>query len=291
MKSENEILQAENEILQAGESIEANSSTNANKFSFDIIGYLKHFTHKWIAVILFFVLWQIIPSLNPVWGMFIVPPTVIASTMVSLTLSGVLISNLEVSLFRVLTAFALALVVGLSVGLLLGGFFRSIQKTLDPLLQMISQANPFTLFPIFIAFLGIGEVSKIVFIFFVTQWPILFNTVAGITNVDPILVKVAKTAGLGRFAVFQKVLLPASLPTVFTGIRMAAVFSLFMLIGAEMLGSTAGLGYMIMQAEGIMNYPTMYVGIVVVAMLGIIFMYSITLVEKRLTRWKQDITY
>ena len=232
-----------------------------------------------------------IPSLNPTWSVFIVTPTVIVSTIVNLTVTGILIPNLLASLFRVLTAFGLALVVGLSVGLLLGGFFRNIQKTLDPLLQMISQANPFTLFPIFIAFLGIGEISKIAFIFFVTQWPILFNTVAGITNVDPILVKVAKTAGLGRFAVFHKVLLPASLPTVFTGIRMAAVFSLFMLIGAEMLGATSGLGYMVMQAEGVMNYPTMYAGIVIVALLGIIFMYSITLVEKRLTRWKQEVTY
>jgi len=285
MKSENEILKA------TGESTEIDSSNNTKKFSFDIIGYIKHFTHKWIAVIVFFVLWQIIPSLNPTWSVFIVTPTVIVSTIVNLTVTGILIPNLLASLFRVLTAFGLALVVGLSVGLLLGGFFRNIQKTLDPLLQMISQANPFTLFPIFIAFLGIGEISKIAFIFFVTQWPILFNTVAGITNVDPILVKVAKTAGLGRFAVFHKVLLPASLPTVFTGIRMAAVFSLFMLIGAEMLGATSGLGYMVMQAEGVMNYPTMYAGIVIVALLGIIFMYSITLVEKRLTRWKQDITY
>ena len=285
MKSENEILQA------TSESAEINSSSNTNKFSFDIIGYIKHFTHKWIAVIVFFALWQIIPSLNPTWSVFIVTPTVIVSTIVNLTVTGILIPNLLASLFRVLTAFGLALVVGLSVGLLLGGFFRNIQKTLDPLLQMISQANPFTLFPIFIAFLGIGEISKIAFIFFVTQWPILFNTVAGITNVDPILVKVAKTAGLGRFAVFHKVLLPASLPTVFTGIRMAAVFSLFMLIGAEMLGATSGLGYMVMQAEGVMNYPTMYAGIVIVALLGIIFMYSITLVEKRLTRWKQEVTY
>ncbi|MGA2676907.1 MAG: ABC transporter permease [Methanobacterium sp.] len=285
MKSENEILKA------TGESTEIDSSNNTKKFSFDIIGYIKHFTHKWIAVIVFFVLWQIIPSLNPTWSVFIVTPTVIVSTIVNLTVTGILIPNLLASLFRVLTAFGLALVVGLSVGLLLGGFFRNIQKTLDPLLQMISQANPFTLFPIFIAFLGIGEISKIAFIFFVTQWPILFNTVAGITNVDPILVKVAKTAGLGRFAVFHKVLLPASLPTVFTGIRMAAVFSLFMLIGAEMLGATSGLGYMVMQAEGVMNYPTMYAGIVIVALLGIIFMYSITLVEKRLTRWKQEVTY
>ena len=90
---------------------------------------------------------------------------------------------------------------------------------------------------------------------------------------------------------FSKVLLPASLPTVFTGIRMAAVFSLFMLIGAEMLGSTAGLGYLVMQAEGVMNYPVMYSAIVVVALFGIIFNYAIVLVERRLTSWKEDVNF
>jgi NitT/TauT family transport system permease protein len=72
---------------------------------------------------------------------------------------------------------------------------------------------------------------------------------------------------------------------------MAAVFSLFMLIGAEMLGSTAGLGYLVMQAEGVMNYPVMYAAIVVTAIFGIVFMYAITLVEKHLTSWKQDISF
>lgn len=218
-------------------------------------------------------------------------PTEIVSTIVTLTLSGTLVTDFLASVFRVLTAFAIALGVGLTVGFLLGGFFRHIQKTLDPLLQMISQANPFTLFPVFIAFLGIGELSKIVFIYFVAQWPIIFNTVAGISNVDPVLVKLAKTAGMSRFEVFRKVLLPAALPTIFSGIKMAAVFSLFMLIGAEMLGSTSGLGYLVMQAEGVMDYPTMYAAIVIVALLGIVFTYVITLVEKRLTSWKEEVTY
>ncbi|MGB9979180.1 ABC transporter permease [Methanobacterium sp.] len=231
------------------------------------------------------------PSLNPTWAIFIPTPTTIAETIWSLILSGELITDIWVSMWRVLIAFALSLIVGLSLGFLLGGFFRSAEKALSPLLDMISQANPFTLLPVFIAFLGIGEVSKIVFIYFVSQWPVLFNTIVGITNVDPVLVKLGKATGLSKFQMFSKVLLPASLPTVFTGIRMAAVFSLFMLIGAEMLGSTAGLGYLVMQAEGVMNYPVMYSAIVVVALFGIIFNYAIVLVERRLTSWKEDVNF
>ena len=284
-------MKSESEILEVKGKVDADTLSTSGKSSFNVIGYLKHLTHKYTAILVFIILWQVLPTIGVINPIFVPTPTTIAATIWSLLVSGELIIDILASLWRVLAAFALALVVGLSVGLLLGGFFKSVEKAVNPLLQMISQANPFTLLPVFIAFLGIGEISKIAFIYFVTQWPIIFNTVTGITNVDPVLVKLARTAGSSKFQMFWKVLLPASLPTVFTGIRMAAVFSLFMLIGAEMLGSTAGLGYLVMQAEGVMNYPVMYAAIVVTAIFGIVFMYAITLVEKRLTSWKQDISF
>lgn len=284
-------MKSESEILEVKGKVDADTLSTSGKSSFNVIGYLKHLTHKYTAILVFIILWQVLPTIGVINPIFVPTPTTIAATIWSLLVSGELITDILASLWRVLAAFALALVVGLSVGLLLGGFFKSVEKAVNPLLQMISQANPFTLLPVFIAFLGIGEISKIAFIYFVTQWPIIFNTVTGITNVDPVLVKLARTAGLSKFQMFWKVLLPASLPTVFTGIRMAAVFSLFMLIGAEMLGSTAGLGYLVMQAEGVMNYPVMYAAIVVTAIFGIVFMYAITLVEKHLTSWKQDISF
>ena len=284
-------MKSESEILEVKGKVDADTLNTSGKSSFNVMGYVKHLTHKYTAILVFIILWQVLPTIGVINPIFVPTPTTIAATIWSLLVSGELIIDILASLWRVLAAFALALVVGLSVGLLLGGFFKSVEKAVNPLLQMISQANPFTLLPVFIAFLGIGEISKIAFIYFVTQWPIIFNTVTGITNVDPVLVKLARTAGLSKFQMFWKVLLPASLPTVFTGIRMAAVFSLFMLIGAEMLGSTAGLGYLVMQAEGVMNYPVMYAAIVVTAIFGIVFMYAITLVEKRLTSWKQDISF
>ena len=284
-------MKSESEILEVKGKVDADTLNTSGKSSFNVIGYLKHLTHKYTAILVFIILWQVLPTIGIINPIFVPTPTTIAATIWGLLVSGELITDILASMWRVLAAFALALVVGLSVGLLLGGFFKSVEKAVNPLLQMISQANPFTLLPVFIAFLGIGEISKIAFIYFVTQWPIIFNTVTGITNVDPVLVKLARTAGLSKFQMFWKVLLPASLPTVFTGIRMAAVFSLFMLIGAEMLGSTAGLGYLVMQAEGVMNYPVMYAAIVVTAIFGIVFMYAITLVEKHLTSWKQDISF
>jgi NitT/TauT family transport system permease protein len=155
---------------------------------------------------------------------------------------------------------------------------------------MFSQANPFTLFPVFITLLGIGEISKISIIFWVCQWPVLFNTVTGIKNVDPALVKMARSLGMSKFQMFYKVLLPGAMPSVFTGIRMSAVFAFFMLIGAEMIGASSGLGYMILQAQATFQMPKMWVGIVTVALLGILVNLLIQYLEKRLSGWKEAIT-
>lgn len=280
-------MKSKTEVIDATESLNRGKYGNGG-FSFNLIKFIKTITHKYTAIIVFLLLWQILPTIGVVNQIFIPTPTTIAAEMWELTVTGVLPYFTAVSLYRVLAGFGLALLVALPLGFLLGGFFRNFEKAVDPLLQVLGQANPFTLFPVFIVLLGIGELSKISIIFWVTQWPVLFNTVTGIKNVDPVLVKVGRIAGLGQFDIFRKILIPASLPTVFTGIRMGAVFAFFMLIGAEMIGATSGLGFMIMQAQMVMNIPKMWAGIVTVALLGLAINYVIILIEKRLTRWKQE---
>jgi NitT/TauT family transport system permease protein len=235
------------------------------------------------------ILWQVLPTLGLVNQIFIPTPTTILVEMWSLILDGTLQADLIISLYRAIMGFIIALLVGLSLGFLLGGFFKKFEKALNPLIQVLSQANPFTLFPVFIIFLGIGELSKILIIYWVSQWSIMTNTITGINNVDPIFIKLGKAIGLGKIDIFRKIIVPASLPTVFAGIRMGAVFSFFMLIGAEMMGTTSGLGYMIMQAQNVMQIPRMWVGIVVVALLGIIANYLIIWIEKQLVKGKEKI--
>ncbi|MDR3292009.1 MAG: ABC transporter permease [Methanobrevibacter sp.] len=236
------------------------------------------------------ILWQVLPTLGLVNQIFIPTPTTILVEMWSLILDGTLQADLIISLYRVVMGFIIALLVGLSLGFLLGGFFKKFEKALNPLIQVLSQANPFTLFPVFIIFLGIGEISKILIIYWVSQWSIMTNTITGINNVDPIFIKLGKAIGLGKIDIFRKIIVPASLPTVFTGIRMGAVFSFFMLIGAEMMGTTSGLGYMIMQAQNVMQIPRMWVGIVVVALLGLLTNYLILWIEKQLVKGKEKIS-
>jgi NitT/TauT family transport system permease protein len=240
------------------------------------------------AIIVFLTVWEFAPQLGLINPILIPTPTRIANEMWVLTQNGVLIQNITVSMSRVLIGFGIALAVALPLGFLLGGFFKTFETGINPLLQLLSQANPFTLFPVFITLLGIGEISKISIIFWVCQWPVLFNTVSGIKNVDPGLVKMAKSAGLSKFQMFYKVLLPDAMPQVFTGIRMSAVFAFFMLIGAEMIGASSGLGFMILQAQATFQMDKMWAGIVTVALLGILMSWILLVIERRYSRWKEE---
>ena len=249
----------------------------------------RNFIHITGACFIFLLLWQLAPYVGLINPIIIPVPTTILQKMIQLILSGELLMNIAVSLGRVLVGFFIALAVALPLGFLLGGWFKSFETAVNPLLQVLGQANPFTLFPVFITLLGIGELSKISIIFWVCQWPVLFNTVTGIRNVDPAIVKMARSVGISRWQMFRKVLLPAAMPSVFTGIRMSAVFAFFMLIGAEMIGASSGLGFMIIQAQATFQMPKMWVGIVTVAFLGILFNWIILRIEKKFSGWKEEL--
>lgn len=248
------------------------------------------FVHVFGAIIVFLLLWETASALEWVNPIIIPRPSTIFDYGYQLTLDGGLLPHVFASVQRIILGFGLALAVALPLGFLLGGWFKTFETAVNPLLQVLGQANPFTLLPVFMILLGLGETSKVAIIFWVCQWPILFNTVTGIRNVDPALVKMARSLGISKFRMFYKILLPGSLPTVFTGIRMSAIFAFFILIGAEMLGATEGLGFLIHQAQSVFHMPRMWVGIVVVALLGIALNWLILQLEKRLTGWKEDIT-
>lgn len=256
----------------------------------EIIKKSKMVLLKSSAIVAFILLWEVVPILGLINPIFIPPPSVILAKIIELLLSGELLVHIGSSLERAIVGFLIALAVALPLGFLIGGWFKTFETAVDPLLQVLGQANPFTLFPVFMALLGIGELSKIGIIYWVCQWPILFNTVSGIKSVDPVFIKVGRSMGLSKFGLFKKVLLPAAMPAVFTGIRMSAVFAFFMLIGAEMIGAHSGLGYLIIQSEATFQMQKMYAAIVTVALLGIAINYIMLKIERKAMNWKEDIT-
>jgi NitT/TauT family transport system permease protein len=170
----------------------------------------------------------------------------------------------------------------------LGGWFKRFEEYLDPLLSVMSQVNPFSVFPVFILLFGIGATAKIAIILWVCVWPILFGTILGVKNIDPILVKAALAMGTPKITLFWKVVLPGAAPAIFGGLKQGAGSSFFMLIAAEMIGATAGLGFLILQSQVNFQIHRLFVGVVTIALLGLFITGLLNFIEKRLISWRED---
>ncbi len=280
-KIRNEFMKSEREITEAD---------TADKLSFDVAGYLKDLSYKWAAVVIFLVLWELLPTVGLLDPKFIPAPSTIAlATWGMLFTNNDFLMNTLISLSRVFVGFGLALLVAIPSGFLLGGYFKNLEKAINPLLQLFGQINPWSFLHILIIFLGFGGLSIIFVIFYIALWPVLFNTVTGVKNGDPIFIRIGKVSGWSDFGVFWKVQLPAAMPTVFTGMRLAAILSFFMVIGAEMMGAGDGLGYYIMLNEMYGQIPQMWGCIVTMSLLGIVFVYVLLQLEKYFVDWKEDI--
>jgi NitT/TauT family transport system permease protein len=115
---------------------------------------------------------------------------------------------------------------------------------------------------------------------------VLLNTIAGVNTVDPLLIKAARSLGLSSPRLFRKVILPSAVPTVFTGIRMAASYSILVLVAAEMVGAKAGLGYLINTSQVNFQIQQMYAGIIAVSVLGVLVNSGFVVLERRFSTWR-----
>lgn len=243
------------------------------------------FRHS-IAIIAFLALWEAAPRIGLVNVTFLPPLSEVLSTWWQLLLSGDLADHAKVSLTRSLGGFLLAIAVGIPLGLAIG-WWRPAAQYLNPLLEIFRNTAVLALLPVFILLLGLGETSKIAIIFYACVFPLLLNTISGVRNVDPLLIKSARSMGLSPISLFRKVILPASLPTIFIGIRQAGAASILVLVAAEMVGAKAGLGYMIQYTQFSFQIPQMYAGIMTISAIGLLINYLLLFAEKKMTSWKQ----
>jgi NitT/TauT family transport system permease protein len=240
---------------------------------------------SWIAVAVLLVAWQLIPRLGLVDRTFLPPLSDVLQAWWKLAASGELWTDTQVSLQRSLTGFAIALAVGIPVGLGIG-WYPLAAELLSPVLAIFLNTAAIALLPVFTLILGIGETSKISIIVYASVWPVLYNTISGVRNVDPLLVKSARSLGVSHLRLFQKVILPAAVPTIFTGIRLAGAASILVLITTEMVGAKAGLGYLILNSQFNFQIPQMYAGILTVSAVGVAFNYLLLTLERRFSTWR-----
>lgn len=251
------------------------------------LSWLNTIFKRSIAIILFLLLWETLPRTGVVSPAFLPPLSTVLETAWQLYQNGQLGTHFFASIQRSIIGFALALAIAIPLGLVIG-WYKLVAETLNPLLELFRNTTALALMPLFILFLGIGEASKISLLVYACTWPILLNTITGVQTVDPLLIKSARTMGLKPHQLFRKVILPASVPTIFVGIRLAGAISILALVAVEMFGAKAGLGYLIMYSQFSFEIPQMFVGILVITLVGLSFNYILIGLEKYFTAWKRN---
>jgi NitT/TauT family transport system permease protein len=241
--------------------------------------------HRSALLIALLVVWELAPRLELADPAFLPRLSDVLEAGWELALNGQLWEHIEASLFRILSGFAIAVVLFVPLGLAMGWYAR-LGKALNQIIEVLRNTAPLALLPVFILLLGIGELSKVTMVIYSCAWPLLLNTIAAVRQVDPLLVKSARTMGASQLQLFVKVILPASLPLIFVGVRLASASAMLVLIASEMIGAKAGLGYLVIYAQYSFLIPQMYFGILAITALGVLSNHALVSVERRLMRWR-----
>ena len=235
-------------------------------------------------LVLFFAGWQIASSTGWLNAAVIPPLDKIFVALWNGITQGALLGDITISLQRAGLAFFAAIVVGIPLGLFMGQI-RPLEQALDPILQLFRQTSALALYPIFILLLGLGETSKVFVIFWAALFPILLSTISGVKEVDAKLLEMAKTFGAGRLTLFYRVIVPASVPSIFVGLRLSATTALLLLIAAEMIGANQGIGFRVINAQYNFQIPMMFAAIFLLAFAGLLANAILVLLQRRLCRW------
>ena len=201
-----------------------------------------------------------------------------------------MLSEALVSLERALGGFALAAVVGILLGVVMGRS-RVVAGLLDPLFSGTYAVPKLALFPIFIFVFGIGSLSKVALVFLECLYPIVIMTCAGARDVQEKLLWSARNMGASRAAILRRVVIPATTPFIFAGFRVAVPVAMIVVVITEMISSADGLGYQVIYAMASLKTDRMLAGVVVIAALGYLLDKAVVLARGRLIYWEQLDTY
>ncbi|GAA2140953.1 ABC transporter permease [Actinomadura napierensis] len=248
--------------------------------------------HRWLPLAVLIACWEAATRASD--SPFFPPPSKIAERMRDLWFSGPpshLFLNAEAgdsiapSLARMAFSLAACVVAGVVLGIALGRSER-VLAYLEPLLQFARVIPPPTLVPVFIVLFEFGTQMQVASIIFSAIWPILLNTADGARSVDQMQMATAEAFRLSAFERIRFVILPASLPKIFAGVRLALSLSLILMVFSELLpGTTDGLGFELTNAQSQSDLPTLWSVIVLLGILGYLFNTILLAVERRFLRW------
>jgi NitT/TauT family transport system permease protein len=219
---------------------------------------------------------------NPI---FLPGPWLVLGSLAELAAKGQLWGHVAATLERVAIGFGTGAAAGVTLGLAAGAL-APVRNVIEPLVELLRPIPPLAMLPMFIVWVGIGEPSKIGFITYATFFPIFLTTVTGVRQIDPLLLRAARSLGARGPALFTRVILPAALPDVLTGLRLGVALAFFVIVISEFIGAEQGLGFLINDGRNFFQVPQMLGAAVVLGLLGYAGNELVRWLERRLTRWQ-----
>jgi NitT/TauT family transport system permease protein/sulfonate transport system permease protein len=199
--------------------------------------------------------------------------------------SGELLRELGPSLYRIGIGYVLAVLVAVPLGLVMGAS-RFMYNLLEPLTELLRPIPSSAYIPIAILFLGIGDEMKEFVVFFSCLFPILVSTYGGVVAIDPVLIDTGRTFGLTRTEILRSIIFRSTVPSILTGMRISLAIALIVVVVAEMVAGSSGIGYFILDKQRTFRVPEMFAGIFTLGILGYCANRVFLAVETRILHWR-----
>lgn len=213
-------------------------------------------------------------------------PAEVAQRGQQLIADGTLVEDILASLRRVLSGFALGTLLAVPAGFLMG-WYPVCRGLLEPYVQFFRTIPPLAIIPLAIVLMGIGESPKILVIFLAAFLSCVISTFQGVVSVDKTLINAARVLGASNYAVFTRVVIPASSPFILVGMRIGLGAAWATVVAAELIAAQQGLGFRMQQAQIFYDLPTIFVGLITIGVLGLVMDRLLLLAEARLTGWQE----
>ncbi|MDX1623915.1 MAG: ABC transporter permease [Gemmatimonadota bacterium] len=254
----------------------------------DTVGEARWPDSRWTTVVVLAGLaatWEILVRLGPLPSFYFPPPSAVAGSLVELTRGGELLEHGGTTLVRI----GAGLLVGASTGFLAGvamGRSERLRVVADPVVGALYPLPKIAILPLVMIFLGIGESSKHVVIALAAFFPMLISTLAGVRQIPDIYFEVAENYGADRRALLRRVVLPASLPAVLGGLRIALNSVIHVTIAVEIVSAVRGLGALIWLSWEVLRVERLYAALVLIALLGIAATWGVEWMSRRFVPWR-----
>ena len=242
---------------------------------------------KFIAIGFVLLLWQVLAEFELINPFLLPPPSRLVATFWQMLVDGSLLVHAAASLERVVVGFLAAAVVGTVLGVVLG-WWPGVSEQIMPIVEAVRPIPPIAWTPLAILWFGIGNAPSYFLVFVGAVFPVFINTFAAVRGLDRTQINAALCLGAGPGLLITDVVIPAALPIIFPGLRIALGVGWMCVVAAELIAAQSGLGYLIQQSRLLLQTQVVLTGMIAIGMIGFVMNAGMIWLERRLIPWKAD---